>query len=241
MNHKLREFVLGVASMLNRNVDGKIFFYHDVYKLSRYYNHATPLELLVAQVQAARRAGFSPVRGVPTTARTFQLCFDDGYAGVFECQEELVKLGVLPTIYLAPSLCGTLGYLNREQIVHLHNNGFIFESHTWSHSWLPSCDDEKLERELVDSKKWIEDLIGGQVRQLCFPRGLFSRRVYERALEVGYEELVSSIPGSVNQVIMPKVLPREIVQDYSPREFVFALQGAMRMFSLRYFKRHYQE
>ena len=118
--------------------------------------------------------------------------------------------------------------------------GFVFQSHTWSHVWLPQCEPAELEKELIDSKKWIEDLIGSPVSQLCFPRGLFSKRIYEKALDAGYLQLVSSIPGSIKQSVMPNVLSRILVQDYSPREFVAVLNGAMNIFQKRYFDRQYQ-
>lgn len=239
MKAKVKGLVRCVLGTLINDDEGKIVFYHDVCKTMSACATPTAVDFFTRQIEAARAQGWEPVACVPIDKKTYQVQFDDGFRGVYECREELVKIGVLPTVNLAVSLIGEPGYLTREEIKELQGVGFGFQSHTWSHAWLPECDDEKLRHELIDSKRYLEDLLQVEVPQICFPRGLFSRRVYDAALECGYKELVSCIPGNVQDRFLPHVLHRNIVQNVEAKEFPYVLRGAMKTFMNRYARRQF--
>lgn len=238
MNQKVRECILRALSIVGRNTRGKIVFYHDVHLGAAETDMSTPWSRFVEHVEVARQNDFTFVNHVPTGDRTLQVCFDDGFAGIWNCREELVKLGILPTVYIAVDLIGRPHYLTREQILELQGMGFTFQSHTWSHRGLTEVSADEWNHELADSRKWLTDILQREVTQLCFPKGLFSRLICEYALRAGYSDLVSSIPGSVDQGVLPQVLPRNLVQFYGPGEFGAVIKGALGLLRGRYVRRH---
>ena len=240
MNGLLRQAIMYSSAGLFGNKRGKIVFYHDVHKANKHYEHSTPLELFERHCETASRLGYRHVAGVPNDDMTYHICFDDGFHGIYELGDRLKELGIRPTVYVAVDLIGKRGFLNKREILDLQAEGYDFQSHTWSHEYLPMYDDAGLKHELEDSRKWLCDFLQKDVSQICFPRGLFSKRIYEATFEAGYGTLISSIPGSINEGVLPNVLPRNLVQEYSPREYGLVLRGAMSIFRNRYFKRHYK-
>lgn len=239
MNPKIRKIVMSATSLLMGDVDAKIVFYHDLFKEKKYYEHATPLDLFKRHFSVAKKLGFEHVSRIPVEKKSYHICFDDGFRGILDCREDLDSMGIKPTVYVAVDLIGKPGFLSKSEILSLQKEGYDFQSHTWSHEYLPMYDDDGLKRELADSRKWLSDFLQKDVDQICFPRGLFTEKVYEESLNAGYKYLISSIPGSVRQGVMPNVLPRNLVQEYSEDEYGLVLKGAMSVFRGYYFKRHY--
>lgn len=241
MNGVFRRIVMRLSSKLCGNSQGKIVFYHDVFRTDSMCNTATKMTLFKGQMESAFRSGWRCVGTTPFEDRTFQVCFDDGFRGLYECRDELIRLSIRPTVNLIVTKIGEPGYLNEKEILELKAIGFKFQSHTWSHAWLPECDDLHLKHELADSKKWLEDLLQDSVDEICFPRGLFSRRVCDAAVEAGYRAMMSCIPGGVKECLIKGLFPRQLVQAVGPEEFVDLLNGAMRPFRGRYIKRQFRK
>jgi len=238
MNGLLKSAAFKVLSVLSHNGDGKIVFYHDLHREAPKTNMSTPFSLFLKHVAEATDHGFRFVNHVPEQEKTVQVCLDDGFSGVWDVRNELCKMNILPTVYIAVDLIGKPGYLTREQILNLQGMGFTFECHTWTHRGLTEIAPNEWRREIVDSKKWLADFLQKEILQLCFPKGLFSRPIYEMSLEAGYDQLVSSIPGSVKQGFAPRILPRNLVQFYSAAEYVNVLNGALGMVRARYRRLH---
>lgn len=239
----LRRMVLAACATIKRDVGGKIIFHHDIYDKRKYYEHATPVDLFCKQCDAALGHGWRFVNRTPRADHELQVCFDDGYRGVLDCLDMLSRYKISPTINVAVDLIGAHGYLTKEEILDLQKEGFSFQSHTWSHGYLPECTEEELSHELADAKCWLEDLLQNPVSQICFPRGLFSHKVYDMSIKAGYLDLVSSIPGSVKDVrnLPARILPRTIVQGCSASEALAVIEGGMSFFQKRYIQRHVKD
>ena len=63
-----------------------------------------------------------------------------------------------------------------------------FGSHGHSHLTLVRLSPERLKRELEDSKKILEDIIGRPVTLISYPFGRYNRRVLDAAALAGYEQ-----------------------------------------------------
>jgi peptidoglycan/xylan/chitin deacetylase (PgdA/CDA1 family) len=61
-----------------------------------------------------------------------------------------------------------------------------FEPHTCFHPVLPTCDDEECRREIVESKRQIEELIGRPCRSFTYPNGDYGPREARFAREAGF-------------------------------------------------------
>ena len=246
MTASVRPVVLSIASWFTRCNSGLMLFYHDIYKGIKYTDMGTSLSVFKEHVDTIRSKGCRFVPWAPTRIGEVKLCFDDGFRGIWDCRDFFCSEGIRPTVFIAPGLVGKSGYLTWSEIKELCNLGFCFQSHTWSHRPLPEVGENELRHELLDSRLEIEERLGATVTGLCFPRGLFSRRIIDASIAAGYTELYSSIPGDLNDLsrIMPqetkaKLYTRHLVQFFSAKEVGCVIRGAMKPFARHYLCQHY--
>jgi len=69
----------------------------------------------------------------------------------------------------------------------LHENGWEICSHSCSHRDLTSLAHAPLVKEVFDSKKALEDIIGAPVKHFVYPFGRKNQRVIEAVKEAGYQ------------------------------------------------------
>ena len=83
-------------------------------------------------------------------------------------------------------------YMNWDQIRKLSLEGLEIGGHTMTHDILATIKNpDLLRRELVDSKKIIEEETGSKLKVLAFPNGFTTPEVNRIAFEAGYEYLVT--------------------------------------------------
>lgn len=113
----------------------------------------------------------------------FITSWDDGGINDINLAMMLLKYNI-PAIFYIPSNCE----LNEEQIEWLSQE-FEIGGHTVSHhqdmKLLPR---EVIRSEIVDNKKWLEDITGKKVDSFCYPRGRFNEMVKEEVKKAGYLE-----------------------------------------------------
>ena len=252
MNRSLRTFLLQALSLVTHDDRSKVIYYHDIGV--KHTAMGTDLELFRTHVAIARERGYDFVRGDEylrsTAEKNLLVCFDDGFRGVYEEREYFMCENLFPMIFIAVGLVGQKGYLTWDEIRNLHEAGFSFESHTWSHRSLTTVPSNEFEHELVDSKKELEQQLGQEVNQLCFPRGLFSPRVMGACERAGYTDLFTSMPEITGDGVSPltgsynmstRLIPRILAQSASSREFRCLLLGAMSVFAKHYLSRDFIE
>lgn len=227
-----------IGSFLN-NRDSKIIFYHDIYSINKYTEMSTNIEMFRKHLECITDNHFKLVSSISENKNEIQMCFDDGFAGIWDCRETWDLFDWRPTIFIAVKLIGNDGYLNIQQIKTLSNQGYRFESHGWNHCPLTRLTDNQLLQETSDSKKYLEDSLGFEINEICFPLGAFSPKVIDACLNAGYKLMYSSIPGTYFNQVFPNIVRRNLVQFYNSEEFKSVLFGGLIPFSSRYLKMHY--
>lgn len=236
----IKELLLKISAILNRNRESKILFYHDVYSHTKYTDMGTDINMFEKHIETIIKCGFNIVPKITEKKNQIQICFDDGFKGIYDTKETFEKYNIKPTVFLAIDLIGKEGYLNKEEILELQEKGFIFQSHAWSHKNLTKFKGIDLEREILGSKKYLTDLLGRDVDEICFPIGFFSKEVYDTCINAGYNILYSSIPGNYYDfIIYDKIKTRNLIQFYSPKVVKDVLFGALKPFKMRYIKNHF--
>ena len=226
--------------LFHRNHDSKIIYYHDVNR--KYTDMGTDLNLIKRHFDIVRQSNYQFVDEINQRKGQIMVCFDDGWAGIYEAKEFFIKEGVFPTVFIAVDLIGKPGYLTLTQILELQDIGFQFEGHTWSHKDLTTFDSQGLKHELVDSKIELSKLLGKDITALCFPQGRFSDIVYNAGLQADYTKLYSSINGGYYDLIESKgLICRKLVQSASTRDFKFIINSSSPFLKKRAFKLHYQQ
>lgn len=127
------------------------------------------------------------------------LTFDDGYAGVFHYAFPILQEFKVPgTVFLISGFLGKVNnwdvqlagrrfpHLTMQQVKELSAAGWEMGSHTISHRCLIGLPRQEIWKELNDSKRSIEDLLGRRVKYLAAPFGKVNRLILELARESGY-------------------------------------------------------
>lgn len=239
MKRFIKHFILKLFSIVFRDDGPKVVYYHDAG--NSYTDMGTPLDLLRAHVSSAREMGFSFVSALNEldAPKKLLMCFDDGFRGIWDEREYFIREGIHPTVFIAVDLVGRPGYLTWDEIQELQRQGFVFQSHTWSHRPLTDVPDDELVRELLDARKEIGQHLGHSPDMLCFPCGMHSAKIVDRAKEAGYVKLFASYPGCV--YLDEFVVPRNLVQNVSVADFANVLHGALCPLRKRYMRQHMKE
>lgn len=125
------------------------------------------------------------------------ITFDDGwwdnYANAFPIMQ---KYGYLATIFLTVAYIGKKkDYLVWEQVIEMKKAGFDFGSHTLTHPHLTKISLKEARKEIIESKKILEDKIGEKVVSFCYPYGEYNSQIIEIVKEAGYLGAVVTPPS----------------------------------------------
>ena len=88
--------------------------------------------------------------------------------------------------------------LNKEEIHRMKKN-VNFQSHSFSHPILTTCDDNKLEDELIESKLYLEKLLDTKVDIFAYPNGNYGLREILYLKKTGYKSAVTINHGFVKK------------------------------------------
>lgn len=109
--------------------------------------------------------------------------WDDGHPLDLRVAEMLSKFGLKGTFYIPrKSERGTLSEARIRQLA----STFEVGAHTLDHLPLTSVDPRTAERQIVDSKSWIEDVTGKTCAMFCPPLGRFTRRHIDMMRAAGF-------------------------------------------------------
>jgi peptidoglycan/xylan/chitin deacetylase (PgdA/CDA1 family) len=125
-------------------------------------------------------------------AEPVALTFDDGRASDYEdAFPVLAAQGAIGEFFVNPGTMGHRGYLTWSQAREMARAGMRFQSHAHDHVYLTLLSPKLLERQVLDSKRRIEDEVG-PVEFLAAPYGDFNQRVEQAVLAAGYRALCTS-------------------------------------------------
>jgi peptidoglycan/xylan/chitin deacetylase (PgdA/CDA1 family) len=178
--------------------------------------------------------------GVPLQAKSVVITLDDGFDDNYENAFPILRrFGVTASIFLTVSYIGTdrLPTLTRtdfiprplswEQVKEMHVHGIEFGSHTLTHPMLSTIPLDEVRREVVESKRVIEDKLGTPVLFFCYPRGDFSVDVRNIVQEEGYLAACTTLPGTNSSRTDPFALRRTYVGRHDvSAEFARKVAGA---------------
>jgi peptidoglycan/xylan/chitin deacetylase (PgdA/CDA1 family) len=179
----------------------RVLVYHDVGERGggdpRYAVTRTQMAAHLGQI---RRGGYSVV---PLTrvwsgpggeaAPAVALTFDDGRASDYRhAYPLLMEHGLVGEFFVNPGTIGRPGYLSWGEAREMLRAGMRFQSHAHDHVYLTLLSGALLERQVLDSKRRIEDELGCAVQFLAAPYGDSNGRVRQAALAAGYRAVCTS-------------------------------------------------
>jgi peptidoglycan/xylan/chitin deacetylase (PgdA/CDA1 family)/GT2 family glycosyltransferase len=136
------------------------------------------------------------------------LTFDDGYDDLYDHLLPLiVKHRLTALIFLVTDCIGTSNIFDQRsgfrarnlltlsQIREMQKYGVEFGSHTLTHPHLPDVSDYQLHREVGESKRRLEDMLGVEITTFAYPYGGVDRRVRAAVAQAGYKLAFTALPG----------------------------------------------
>lgn len=118
------------------------------------------------------------------------LSFDDGYLSHLAIARLLRRMGVKATFYVITHLKIFEGKpllsAYPEYIQKIAEMGHEIGSHTCTHPDLTNLSRDRLEYELKESKKFLEDIVGKEVLGIAYPYGYFNSKVISVASKYYY-------------------------------------------------------
>ena len=137
------------------------------------------------------------------------LTFDDGYRDAYETVFPLLqKYGFHATFYLIVDDIDKPGNLTRDEIAEMRAAGMNFGSHTLTHPNLTTAFSWQVEREISGSKKALEDILGAEVNDFCYPGGAFDENVANVVAAAGYRTATTTVDEVVSGKTDPLMLNR---------------------------------
>jgi peptidoglycan/xylan/chitin deacetylase (PgdA/CDA1 family) len=189
-----------------------ILMYHSVSNPRHYFWAVSP-EHFHEHMRYLTRGGFHVVplaelashiaSGTPLPHKAVSLTFDDGYRdNLTKVLPALVKYGFPATIFVTTGMIGKtdtrgLKRLSEKDLRQLHATGLIdIEPHTVTHPQLSRCASDILEREIVDSKRMLEELLGKSCTLFAYPYGDYNDAVHRAVVQAGFSAAVTARAGT---------------------------------------------
>jgi peptidoglycan/xylan/chitin deacetylase (PgdA/CDA1 family) len=177
-----------------------VLLYHSV---PRDASTADPLAVaygeFAAHLDAILASGRAPVtigeiaaglRGErPLPERAVGITFDDGYEDTLDAIELLCERGLRASVYVTTGQIGTEQMIGYEQLQRLAGRPDAVElgAHTVTHPRLDELSPAEVEREVADSKRRLEELLGRPVSTFAYPYGAHDRHVRQAVIAAGFD------------------------------------------------------
>ena len=247
---------LGIGTIGRRRrsaPDGlRVLLYHKVNDLPGNPG-SVPTPLFAEHMAMVAAEGYRPVslddvldhlgRGVPLPPRATLITFDDGYRdNLVGAAPILARHGYPAVIFVSVGSIGSDRPFPHDERLPVRNPtldwgglaeierlGVRVESHGITHVPLAMLSDETAERELVTSKRVLEEHLGRDVRAYAYVKGGatdFAERHKGMLRRAGYEAAFTTVTGSNRPHADPLALRRYNVEPYPATTLGLVLHGA---------------
>jgi len=120
------------------------------------------------------------------------LTFDDGHISNYKLAFPiLMNFNFVATFFVIPEFLSQKGYITRQQILEMYEQGMKFESHSLTHPYLLSLTKEEIILELRKSKEKIEEIINSDINHFSVPYGFYNKYLVRCVNNAGYKSLVT--------------------------------------------------
>lgn len=114
---------------------------------------------------------------------TVSTSWDDGHILDLRVADILNRYGLKGTFYVARDYVATrMSARDIRELAQLHEIG----AHTMTHPVLTDIPLADARREIEDSKKWLEDILGQAVTSFCYPKGAHNPQLVALVKAAGY-------------------------------------------------------
>ena len=183
-----------------------VMMYHDILPKKQVFFDVTPEEF-EQHLRLIQEKGVTPISfeqlvnhlrtGLPLPEKPILLTFDDGYGGHYEYVYPLLKKYGYPAVFsIYTSNIGQntgRSHVNWEQLKQMAADPLVtIASHSVTHpDDLRVLPDDKLQMEVVESKRILETNLGIPIRYFTYPVGKYDARVARWVHAAGYQSALT--------------------------------------------------
>jgi peptidoglycan/xylan/chitin deacetylase (PgdA/CDA1 family) len=161
----------------------------------------------------------------PTPARAVVLTFDDAYDNFADHALPILSRYRFPAaVYAISGWLGRRaewfakdpgrpipGLMDAGRLREVRAAGMTIGSHTVNHVKLAEVSPAAQREELASSRAALEDVLGEEIRHLCYPFGSLDMSAVGAAREAGYATATTCLRGAATAEDHPLVLPRKAI------------------------------
>ncbi len=214
MKSILKNIFFRFAAIFPRQMDNRatILMYHSVSTEGGYFFAVAPTEF-DAQMNYLIKKGkkvvplsmlIKKLKDASDLDGEIAITFDDGYKDNFQYAfPVLKKLNIPATIFITTGIIGKRGdngapMLSEAEIKEMHASGLIdIEPHSLSHPKLSTLSTLDATREILESKKALEKLLGKTCNLFAYPYGAYNEETVSIVRSLGFTAAVTVIEGTV--------------------------------------------
>ena len=208
---------VGRRVLLYHSIDPTNGASHDIYAISK-VKFTQHIKHLASQNDQQKP------RVVPLASPELEgvsITFDDGYSDTLTIAAKLLCSHELPfSVFVTTEnvMSGDSKYLNKSQLIELSQMPNVtIGSHGHSHLHLADLSNEKIRKELQQSKELLEDLTEKTIDTMSYPHGSYAAQVLTIATELGYKFAATSNWGVYKVGSNPLEIPRIDIWSYDDK------------------------
>ncbi|MGP8154003.1 MAG: polysaccharide deacetylase family protein [Smithella sp.] len=181
-----------------------ILYYHTVYPEEK-EAFAKQMDNLLRWAQPITTKDIGSLK---TSGHYCAVTFDDGFSCVLENAFPAMAKRNIPATLFVPSAClgehppwlseGNLDHKNvlmtTAQLNSLDKKQVFIGSHGRTHQNLLQISPDEARKEIIQSKKELEDVMNTPIETVSFPHGNFNQTHIDIAIEAGYRHAYSTLP-----------------------------------------------
>jgi peptidoglycan/xylan/chitin deacetylase (PgdA/CDA1 family) len=148
-----------------------------------YANHFHPVTF--DQVRAYFAGRF------PLPSKPVVITFDDGYADLYTTAFPILQAhGFTAVAYIVSGFVDRGRYVTHDQVLQMDRAGIEIASHTVDHADMARVSWGMATYQLVESKRWLEGLVGHPVVDFAYPSGQYTGQTIQLLGQLGYDTAV---------------------------------------------------
>jgi len=126
--------------------------------------------------------------GKPLPPKPIMISFDDSHADQYNIAlPELNKYNFKGVFFIMTVSLGRPGYMNREQVKQLADEGHVIGSHTWNHKNVKIYTEEDWPVQIDKPVKQLETIIGRPINYFAYPFGLWNKEAILKIKQYGFK------------------------------------------------------
>ena len=128
------------------------------------------------------------VYGEELPAKPIMISFDDSRLEQFTlARDEMSRYGFKGVFFIMTVSLGRPGYMSRQEVKELADEGNVIGSHTWNHSNVKHYSGEDWRTQVDKPSQELEKITGQPIKYFAYPFGLWNRQAIEELKRRGFK------------------------------------------------------